>query len=79
MGIIKTAQNNQTGVSMLQTYNNAVSAINNVTNAKTTFEAQVSNMKANSNDFTEEDWKEVESLLTDLNERIKNLWVYQQA
>jgi hypothetical protein len=73
MGIIKTARANDTGVNILNTYSAAVSSINQVSLCRTNLNTQIENMKLNSDDFTEEDWKEVETLRDDVNQKLNEL------
>lgn len=73
MGIIKTARANNTGANILNTYNAALSNINQVDTSLTTLNTQIDNMKINPDDFTEEDWKEVETLRDEVNQKVQEL------
>ncbi len=73
MGIIKTATANNTGVSIYNTYKSALSAIDQLTKCLNTLQDQIVNMKINSENFTEEDWKEVETLRNEINQKISEL------
>lgn len=73
MGIIKTARANSTGVAIVNAYNQAVSALSQVKSSLETLENQIVSMKNNSEDFTEEDWKEVETLRNEINKQVSEL------
>lgn len=73
MGIIKTARANATGVNINNTYNQALNAISQVSKSLETLDVQISAMKANSQDFTEEDWKEVQVLRDDIHNKVSEL------
>lgn len=73
MGFISDAKKNNTGSNMVNIYNQTVASINQVTQNKASMNALVASMKINSKDFNEEDWKELEALVTDIDSRIEEL------
>lgn len=72
MGFIKEVKKFDTGRAMKSLYDNAINSINQVKQNKQALLAQISSMKENE-DFTEEDWKEVQEMVDTMNTRIKEL------
>lgn len=72
MGFIKDATKFDTGKTLKQLYDNTLNSIIQTKNNKTTLLNQINAMKVNP-DFTEEDWREVEEMVTTIDLRISEL------
>lgn len=73
MGFIKEATKSDHGRKMKSLFEVSMSSAEQTKQNKTTLQVAVDAMKLNEEDYTEEDWKEVEALIIRLNEKIAEL------
>jgi hypothetical protein len=73
MGIITETAKNSTGLQINAWNTEILSNISNIEKLKASLLAQLENMKVNKEDFTEEDVKEMEELLSEIDKRVSML------